>query len=130
MEKQAFSRIREYLEKTQREMGQLLGVSLKAVQSFEQGWRNIPGHIERQLLFLVAKKARKKGNRRPCWETRGCSKKTKERCPAWQFKSGELCWFINGTICNGTPQKTWKEKMSLCQDCDVLRGVLPDIARG
>lgn len=127
MEKQAFGRIRQYLGKTQREMGQLLGVSLKAVQSFEQGWRNIPGHIERQLLFLLAKKAHKNGNGRPCWETRQCSKKNKKSCPAWQFKSGELCWFINGTICNGAPHKTWKEKMAICQDCDVLRNVLPDI---
>lgn len=127
MEKQAFGRIRQYLGKTQREMGQLLGVSLKAIQSFEQGWRNIPGHIERQLLFLLAKKTHKNGNRRPCWETRNCSKQDKEGCPAWQFKSGELCWFINGTICNGTPQKTWKEKMAVCQYCDVLRNVLPDI---
>jgi len=35
-------------------MAQLLGTSLKAIQSFEQGWRNIPVHIERQMLFLLA----------------------------------------------------------------------------
>ena len=37
-------------------MAQILGSSLKAVQSFEQGWRKIPVHVERQMLFLLAMK--------------------------------------------------------------------------
>jgi DNA-binding transcriptional regulator YiaG len=52
MEKKQFSEIRRHLGKTQLQMAQLLGISLKAIQSFEQGWRNIPGHIERQVLLL------------------------------------------------------------------------------
>ncbi len=66
MKKSEFSTIRRYLGKTQSEMAQLLGVSSKAIQSFEQGWRNIPVHAERQALFLLAlKKLRKKD--RLCW---------------------------------------------------------------
>jgi DNA-binding XRE family transcriptional regulator len=53
MKKSEFSIIRRHLEKTQSQMGQLLGVSSKAVQSFEQGWRKIPAHMERQALFLL-----------------------------------------------------------------------------
>ena len=49
-----FSSIRAYLGKTQKELAQLLGTSLKAIQSFEQGWRRIPVHVERQVLFLLA----------------------------------------------------------------------------
>ena len=56
MEKKQFSEIRRHLGKTQLQMAQLLGISLKAIQSFEQGWRNIPVHIERQVLFLLASK--------------------------------------------------------------------------
>ena len=47
-----FSKIRGILGKTQKKLAQLLWVSVKAIQSFEQGWREIPPHIERQMLFL------------------------------------------------------------------------------
>ncbi len=50
--KQEFSQIRQYLVKTQSQMAKLLGTSLKAVQSFEQEWRSVPVHIERQILFF------------------------------------------------------------------------------
>ena len=60
MEKEEFSRIRRYLGKTQSQLAQLLGVSPKAIQSFEQGWRNIPVHTKRQVLFLMALKSSQK----------------------------------------------------------------------
>ena len=56
MEKSEFISIRKKLAKTQKELSELLGVSLKAISSYEQGWRNIPPHVERQLLFLYSKK--------------------------------------------------------------------------
>jgi hypothetical protein len=37
-------------------MAQLLGTSLKSIQRFEQGWRNIPVYIERHVLLLTALK--------------------------------------------------------------------------
>ena len=37
MKKEEFAKIRQRLGKSQREMAQLLAVSLKAIQSFEQG---------------------------------------------------------------------------------------------
>ena len=43
--------IRQELLKTQKQMSELLGISLKAVQSFEQGWRIIPPYVERRLYF-------------------------------------------------------------------------------
>lgn len=119
MKKQEFIDIRTFLEKTQDQMAQLLGISLKAVQSFEQGWRNIPVHIERQALLLLAmKKGSKK--RKPCWTVLKCPNDRKENCPAWELKCEELCWFINGTICQGKVQKDWKKKMNLCRKCEVF----------
>jgi hypothetical protein len=47
MDKKGFSQIRNHLGKTQSQMAQLPDTSLKPVQNFEQGWRNIPLHIER-----------------------------------------------------------------------------------
>jgi len=57
VDKTELSQIRHHLGKTQWQMAQLLGAFLKALESFEQGWRNIPVHIERQALLLMAFKS-------------------------------------------------------------------------
>jgi DNA-binding XRE family transcriptional regulator len=120
MDKHEFGDIRLHLQKTQNQMAQLLGTSSKAIQSFEQGWRNIPPHAERQAIFLLAMKRDGKKKSEPCWRLRGCPKETKESCPAWEFRMGHLCWFINGTFCGGKPQGSWKAKMKVCRKCDVF----------
>ena len=43
------------LRKTQKELANLLGISKKTVESYEQGLRNIPSNIERILYFLLVK---------------------------------------------------------------------------
>ena len=101
-------------------MAQLLGTSIKAIHSYEQGWRNVPVHVERQLLFLVSRKNRNEHNQVLCWELRECPEDRREQCPAWEFQAGELCWFINGTICEGHVQTSWKEKMESCRACKVF----------
>lgn len=115
-----FQLIRQKLLKTQKQMSELLGISLKAVQSFEQGWRIIPPYVERQALFLLALKMETQEQLGPCWEIRRCPPKVREICPAWEFKSGHLCWFINGTVCQGIPRGRWSEKMVLCRKCEVF----------
>ena len=121
MGKKEFSKIRLYLGKTQSQMAQLLGTSLKAIQSFEQGWRNIPVHIERQVLFLSIMKNSPREKVKPCWVLQTCPMETRRNCPAWEFQSGHLCWFINGTICYGKVQGSWREKMKLCRQCDLFQ---------
>jgi len=127
MEKTEFSSIRHHLGKTQIEMAQLLGTSLKAIQSFEQGWRNISVHIERQVVFLLAMKRDGNKKMRPCWVTEKCPKATRQKCPAWEFKSGHFCWFINGTICHGQVQANWHDKMKMCRKCKVLQSILSTV---
>jgi DNA-binding XRE family transcriptional regulator len=114
MNKKEFSKIRERLGKSQKEMAQLLAVSLKAIQSFEQGWRNIPTHAQRQSLFLLAMKESKYGS----------PSETREKCPAWEYHSGHLCWFISGTICQGEVQGNWESKMKICRKCKVFKSML------
>lgn len=125
MERDEFSNIRHQLGKTQSQMAELLGTSLKAVQSFEQGWRNISVHIERQVLFLFAMKSAQNRKQEPCWVVEGCLMETRKNCPAWEFQSGHLCWFINGTICHGYVQSCWREKMEVCRKCRVFRSFFP-----
>ncbi len=120
METKEFSTIRTTLRKTQRQMALLLGVSIKAIQSFEQGWRKIPTYVERHALFLVALKTGTRGRTTPCWEIRHCPARIRENCPAWEWKAGYLCWFINGTICGGKPQLSWSQKIVLCKKCKVF----------
>ncbi len=125
MRKSEFSAFRHYLEKSQSQLARLLGVSSKAVQSFEQGWRNIPVHTERQLLLLVALKLSDGKKAKPCWVIRKCPAGTRRNCPAWEFGAGHLCWFISGTICHGSVQENWKKKMTICRHCLVFQSMLP-----
>lgn len=120
MEKQEFSKIRKTLGKTQRELSELLGTSLKAIHSYEQGWRNIPVHVERQLLFMITQRRGEPVIPKACWTVKKCPTAIKHQCPAWEFNAGKLCWFINGTLCEGTVRKTWREKMKVCRTCEVL----------
>lgn len=126
MEKKEFSEIRRQLGKTQSQMAQLLGTSPKAIQSFEQGWRNIPVHVERQTLFLLANMNAQK-SKRSCWSIRKCPLDNRRNCPAWEFQIGHLCWFINGTICRGEVQESWRQKMKMCRQCEVFRAMLPTL---
>lgn len=120
MEKQEFKEIRERLNKTQKEMAQLIGTSIKAVHSYEQGWRRVPHHVERQLLFLLFRRETGKEKKKPCWELINCPDGFRVKCPAWEFNSGDLCWFINGTICSGKVHKTWQGKIEECRACPVF----------
>ncbi len=121
MDSREFAVFREKLGKTQKQLARLLGTSVKAVHSYEQGWRSVPVHVERQMFFLVTRKRGGNGDLRPCWEVMGCPSERMRQCPAWEFQAGTLCWFINGTICKGSARKTWKEKMILCRSCTVLK---------
>ena len=124
MESTDFKKLRAKLKKTQVQMAQLLGVSLKAVHSYEQGWRQVPAAVERQMYFLVVKQNTKTSKIKSCWQIKNCGPEQKIKCPAWEFGAGELCWFINGTICDGTAQKDWKEKMKICRTCEVFEPLI------
>ena len=82
MDKQQFASARRKPGKTQRELAEILVISIKAVHSYEQGWREIPAHIERQLLFLLSIKDRQTKEEKPCWVVRDCPSEHRDRCPA------------------------------------------------
>ncbi|MDP3030112.1 MAG: helix-turn-helix transcriptional regulator [Deltaproteobacteria bacterium] len=124
MNKKEFTYVRKKLNKTQKEIAELLGTSIKAVHSYEQGWRKVPGYVERQVFFLVSSRMRWTNKSRECWIIKKCPPERKKRCPAWEFRAGKLCWFISGTICGGAVQKDWDEKMKICRSCKVLISVL------
>jgi len=125
MESKEFSRVRRYLRKSQNELARLLCVSPKAVQSFEQGWRNVPASAERYLLFLLSLKRSLDKDTGPCWEKRNCPIEWRQNCSAWGFRAGHFCWFINGTYCQGEWQENWGKKIKVCRQCEVFQSMLP-----
>jgi DNA-binding transcriptional regulator YiaG len=125
MSPEEFSRIRVHLKKTQRQLAALLGASVKAVQSFEQGWRNIPPHVEHQVLFLLAAVA-PGSSEKSCWQIRKCTGRMKRQCPAFEFQQGRRCWFVNGTFCRGKEAKSWPEKMAECRKCPFFLAEMPE----
>ncbi len=52
MKRKEFAEIRWHLGKTQNQMAPILGVSPKAIQSFERGWRNVPMYVNPSLFLL------------------------------------------------------------------------------
>jgi len=124
MDKEIFAKARAKLNKTQKELAALLGVSLKAVQSYEQGWRSVPLHAERQIYFLLVnqRQGTPSTKRKDCWREKKC--KLKKACPAWEFQAGHLCWFLSGTQCECTAGKDWKNKMEVCRNCEILSSLI------
>jgi hypothetical protein len=124
VEKEEFVEARTKLDKTQKEMSQLLSVSVKAIYSYEQGWRSIPTHVERQVFFLLSRKRGNGSLAKSCWIIKKCPPKRRKECPAHEFNAGRFCWLVNGTICECKAQKNWKEKMKICRECEVMSDLL------
>ena len=124
MDKYEFAVARKKLEKTQREIAELLGIALKTVHSYEQGWRKIPVHIERQIFFLLCKQRSRHKTLFPCWDQKECDMKFE--CPAWEFQSGHLCWLLNGTNCKETEGLSNEEKINKCRSCEILLSLIKE----
>lgn len=124
MESAEFVHYRKQLGLTQKELAQLLAISIKTVHSYEQGWRNIPKNIEKQFYFLISRQNPPTLNSQLCWVIKKCPPERKKLCPAWKYKEGHLCWFINGTICEGQVHKNWSEKIEICRNCKVFEQIL------
>lgn len=119
--------IRHYMGKTQKELARLLCVSVRTIQSFEQGWRDISVNTERQLLFLLSLNKMSNESKDSCWEILDCPVEWRHNCTAWELKAGYLCLFINGTFCKGRVQKSWRKKIELCRECKVYKLMLPAV---
>lgn len=127
MNSKEFKVFRSRLDRTQKEMAQLLGVSIKAIHSYEQGWRKIPGHVERQVYFLLSRTLQGTGKEKKCWELMQCPQARMSLCPAYEFQSGDMCWFVNGTRCGGKTYDSWDEKMEECRKCNVISILYNDV---
>ena len=117
--------IRAEMGLSQSELAGLAGISTRAIQSYEQEWRQPSELVERILLLLVV--AHRHGSRLSgfrCWEQNECSPGVREKCIAYVTGQGHLCWFLTGTMCEGQRQESWSDKLRLCLDCSFMQGLL------
>jgi len=127
MKSDELANYRNFLGLSQRNFADLLGTSLRSIQAYEQGWREIPPNIERMVLYLLYQKRLGHKELKPCWRIKKCPTSWRENCAAFQFQVEGPCWFINGTFCEGTKQNDWKKKMEICRTCSIFTRVMEDI---
>ena len=115
--------IRGILGRTQAEMAAALGVSSKAVQSYEQGWRAVPVRVMIQFLVLLALYRKQAMDDVPCWEIRKCPAAQREQCASFTVGRGQFCWFIGSK--NYRPADSDAPAPFLpCMDCPVVKRLL------
>ena len=63
-----------------------------------------------------------------CWEFMRCGREEGGSsvyelgvCPAYAEGAGDVCWLIAGTLCGGTVQGTYAQKLETCLDCDFFQ---------
>ncbi len=116
-------RIRGILGRTQTELAKALGISEKAVQSYEQGWRDVPVRVVIQLLLLLALYRKQSMDDVPCWEIRKCTSERREQCASFTIGRGQFCWFIGPTDCR--PREGADDDALLpCMSCPVVQRLL------
>ena len=121
--------IRGVLGRTQAEVACALGISAKAIQSYEQGWRVPPTRVLIQLLVLLAIQRRHRVDGHPCWTLRDCPAATRATCPAFTVGRGQFCWFIGAKRCLPRRRDDRLAGTLACMDCPVILRLLEGAGR-
>jgi DNA-binding XRE family transcriptional regulator len=117
--------LRHELGFSQGHLAELIGVSPRTVQSWEQGWRKpSPGLLRSVLLLALSWRLGDRFGSQVCWETVNCSPVERARCLAYQSKQGHLCWFLTGNACRGRQLKHWSDKIAMCAECPFFGKLL------
>lgn len=118
--------VRRQVGQSQSEFADLIGVSLRTVQSCEQGWRNPSPAVEKAaLLLLMARRHGAAFSAHSCWESVPCSEAERQGCLVYNTRQGHLCWLLSGHICKGRRLHSWADKKKLCAECDFFQELLP-----
>jgi hypothetical protein len=113
--------VRKALGVSQSKAATLLGVSTKAIQSYEQGARSTPPYVQRTAALLLYTQWRGKHPQHPpCWQVNRCELEVRARCPAFRHQAGDLCWMLTGTVCRGVKKQSSTAKLARCQKCPVM----------
>ncbi|MFZ4618207.1 MAG: helix-turn-helix domain-containing protein [Rectinemataceae bacterium] len=127
MDAAEFSRLRALTGRSQKDLAGMLGVSRKAVESYEQGWRQVPPVTERMLYYIAFKlRISRLEDQPPCWKARNCPEATKSDCPAWKSRDGHFCWFITGRLCAAARHSAEPDRY--CFGCPVFTDELEAVS--
>lgn len=118
-------RVRDELSLSQAQLADLVGVSIRTVQSCEQGWRRPGVALEKSLLLLLM--AFRNGTEfgaHVCWQTAEREPGVCERCIVRWCSQAHLCWLFSGNMCQGKRLRSWAEKKAVCGECRFLHQLL------
>ena len=115
--------VRAVLGRTQAELANALGISVKAVQSYEQGWRDIPVRVMIQIVVLLALYRKHTMDEVACWEMRECDPVIREKCAAFSIGKGQFCWFVGNQGCR-PPSDKGQDDVLPCMSCPVVQRLL------
>lgn len=113
--------IREQLGISQSGLAKLLGVSTRAVQSYEQGWRRVPVHVQKSAALLCYLQRRRELGAPPsCWEAMACEPAMRDGCPVYRLRAGDLCWLVHGQNCPERNGGSWENEIAACETCPAM----------
>ena len=116
-------RIRRIVKLTQAQFGHVLGISSKAIQSYEQCWRPVPIRVVVQALTLLAVYRMRDGKVKPCWEIKPCSIGERNTCTSYTIGEGKFCWFVTPRHCFPKGRKG-QPMLFPCPTCQVVLNLL------
>jgi DNA-binding XRE family transcriptional regulator len=120
----ALKHLRSVMDWTQAEAASFLGISKKAIESYEQGWRNVPENLWKGLLTLVAVQKNYPRRFKRCWEIMGCEPGLRKTCFCCEKMDGKFCWMTATTNCHVNHPELKKGLMT-CLCCPVVHQFLP-----
>lgn len=118
--------IRQELGLSQAALARLVGFSVRAIQSCEQGWRQPGPALEKAaILLLMAHRTRGRLNQFRCWEViPDCDLSRCANCITYRSGQGHLCWYLSGTLCQQSREQPWEDKRRKCVNCKVFQTLL------
>lgn len=105
---------------TQSQMASALGVSAKAIQSYEQGWRTIPDRVLGHMLALVSLALGTSRKGPPCWDVRACDDEKRAHCLSHHITRGKLCWLVKADTCSAIQALKKGSTQDLCPVMSAL----------
>lgn len=107
------------------EVASFLGVSKKAIESYEQGWREIPDRVWKQLITTAAvQKEYPLRIHGRCWETTDCPPSIRDTCYSYRKMHGHFCWLTATNCCRNAHLGKHTGYLA-CMDCPSTRQFLP-----
>ena len=116
--------VRGQLGLSQSQLARLLGISPRAVQSYEQGWRVPPRPVASQLMTVLALHRDHPNKSPPCWSLTGCPDATRGSCEALKVGGGHFCWLLSGGACGNRRAPGRAAGPQQCIGCVVMRNLL------